>query len=153
MLERIIGNFYGGRFRAFLSYFSVTSQLLLTYFPVISRTFPISQLFLSYFSKISHFLTISGLFLSHFSLLNYFSVTSRLFLIYFSTISQLLLDYFPVISRLFPGNSSSCEEPFLAFRITCLSWFVQQCVLNEANERIRDYIQTEVVVTSFYQLW
>ena len=32
---------------AFLSYFSVTSQLLLTYFPVISRIFPISQLFLN----------------------------------------------------------------------------------------------------------
>ena len=129
-----------------LSYFSLISQLFLEYFPFLNYFSVISYLFLSYFLKIPHFLTISGLFLGHFSLLNYFSVTSRLFLIYFSTISQLLLGYFPVISRLFPGYSSSC-------RIMCLSWFVQQCVLNEANETIRDYFQTEVVVTSFYQLW
>ena len=85
---------YGGRFRAFLSYFSVTSHLFPSYFLNISHFSTISQLFLTYLN--SHFLTISGLFLSQFSLLNYFSVTSRLFLIYFSTISQLLLDYFPV---------------------------------------------------------
>ena len=126
---------YGGGFRGFLSYFSVTSHL-----------FP------SYFSSISHFSVISYLFLENFSFPNYFwsisqsFLTSQLLLSYFSTISLLLLNYFSVTSRLFPVYSSSC-------RITCLSWFAQQCVLNEANETIRDYFQTEVVVASFYQLW
>ena len=44
---------YGGRFRAFLGYFSFISQLLLNYFPDISRLFPISHLFLTYFLFIS----------------------------------------------------------------------------------------------------
>ena len=110
--------------------FSVISQLFLT----------ISQLFLTSFWKTSHFLTaISGLFLTS-QLLSYFSTISHL---YFSTISQLLLNYY----------SSLCEEPFLTLRITYLSLFAQRCVLNEGNETIRDYFRTEVVVTSFYQLW
>ena len=94
----------------------------LTYFP---RIFPSSQLFLSYF------LLISQLFLENFPFPNYFWSISQSFLT-----SQLLLDYFPVNSQLFPSYSSSCEEPM------CLSWFAQQFVLNEANERIRDYFQT-----------
>ena len=107
---------YGGRFRAFLSYFPVTCHLFPCYFPNISHFPTISQLFLSYLSKISHFQTISGLFLSHFLLLDYFASTSQWF---------LKLDYFPVISRLFPGYSSSCEDGFLTFRTTCLTWFAQ----------------------------
>ena len=82
---------YGGRFRAFLSYFPDTSYL-----------FP------SYFSNISHFSTISVisyLFFKNFLLPNYFLsisqsfLTSQLLLGYFSTISHLLLDYFPVTPR------------------------------------------------------
>ena len=128
----------GGQFRAFLSYFSVTSHLFPSYFSNISHFLTISQLFLTYFSKISHFPTISGLFLSNFSLFNYFWTISHLLLNNFSVTSRLV----PVISRLFPDYSSSS-------RITCLSWFAQQCVLNEvlneANETIRDYFQREVV--------
>ena len=105
---------YGGRFRAFLSYFPVTSHLFSSYFSNISHFLTISKLFLSYFLKSSHFPTISGLFLSHFSLLNY-SFTSRLFLIYFSTISQLLLGYFPVTPRrvktVFNIKSSERADP------------------------------------------
>ena len=89
--------FYGGRFRAFLSYFPVTYHLFPSYFSNISHFSVISYLFPSYFLKISHFPIISGLFLSHFSLLNY---TSQLLLDYFSSTSQLFLSYFSTISRL-----------------------------------------------------
>ena len=77
----------GGRFRAFLGYFPVTSHLFPKYFLNISHFLTISQLFFTYFSKISHFQTISGLFL-----------TSQLLLSYFSTISHLLLSHFSTIS-------------------------------------------------------
>ena len=96
-----------------------------------------SHLFPSYFLNISQFSTISQLFLTYFSKISHFQTISGLFLSHFS-----ILNYFSVTSRLVPSSS----------RITCLSWFAQQCVLNEVNETIRDYFQT-VVVTSFYQLW
>ena len=76
--------------------FSVISQLLLTYFPVISQIFPISQLFLSYF------LLISQLFLpfpNYFWYISHFSTTELLHDYFSSTISQLLLDYFLVTPR------------------------------------------------------
>ena len=67
------GPFYGGRFRAFLDYFSVISQLLLNYFSEISRMFPISCLFLTYF------LLISQLFLASQPFLVYFSIIYQIF--------------------------------------------------------------------------
>ena len=87
---------YGGRFRAFLNYFPVTShfnisQFFLEYFLFLNYFSFISYLFLGYFSKISQ------LFLVYFSVISHFSTSSQLLLDYhFSTISQLLLDYFPV---------------------------------------------------------
>ena len=63
---------YGGRFRAFLDYFSVTSQL-----------------FLRNFSNISCFLFISHLFLANFTVISCFSFVSQPFLVYFSIIYQI----------------------------------------------------------------
>ena len=54
---------YGGRFRAFLNYFPVTSRLFPSFFSNISHVSTISHLFLTDFSvisqKISHFPAIS----------------------------------------------------------------------------------------------
>ena len=68
---------YGGRFQAFLDYFSV-----LNYFSEISRIFPVSCLFLTYFLLISQLFLASHLFLNHF-----------LF------ISQLFIRYFPFLNQ------------------------------------------------------
>ena len=126
----------------FLSYFS----LIPCYFSNISHLPTISQLFLSYFSVISQKFPISKLFLVYFSVISYFSTISHLLLSDFSTISQLLLDYFPIISRLFPGYCSSCEDGFLTFRTTCLTWFAQQWSEQDDPWLLK-------AITSFYQLW
>ena len=81
--------------RAFLSYFSVTSQLFCRNFSHISHFSVISQLFLVYFAVISHFSIISHLFLKHFAVISHFSV--RLPTI--SHFSVTLPNYFPVTSR------------------------------------------------------
>ena len=89
---------YGGRFRAFLTYFPSISHLFLHYFP---KNFPfpnyfpvISRLFHSYFSFLNNFLLISQIFPNYFSFpddASHFSVT--------------LPNYFSVISQLFPSES------------------------------------------------
>ena len=81
---------YGGRFRAFLNYFPVTSRLFPSFFSNISHFSTISHLFLTYFSKnfpfLNYFWPISQIFLTSQLLLSYFSTISQLFLSYFSTI-------------------------------------------------------------------
>ena len=59
--------------------FSIISQLLLNYFPDISRSFPISHLFL--------------LFLVYFTVISRFSIISHLFLKCFPNISQIFIIY------------------------------------------------------------
>ena len=62
--------------------FSIISQLLLNYFSVISRIFPVSCLFFTYFLPISQLFLASHLFLNHFSF-----------------ISQLFTRYFPFLNQ------------------------------------------------------
>ena len=91
-------NFYGGRFRAFLTYFPSISHLFLHYFP---KNFPFPN----------YFPVISRLFHSYFSFLNNFSLISQIFPNYFSFpddashFSVTLPNYFSVISQLFPSES------------------------------------------------
>ena len=79
---------YGGRFRAFLTYFPSISHLFLHYFPKISHFPTISRLFHSYFSFLTYFSNTSQLFLISRRCFSFLSYTSQLFLSYFSTISQ-----------------------------------------------------------------
>ena len=86
-------------------FFSLISQVFLTYFFIISLKtsyFPtISQLFPIYFTVISHFSIIPHLFPNYFSFPDHSSRFSVALPNYFSVISQLLLDYFPVKIRIF----------------------------------------------------
>jgi len=101
--KTLLNKYSGGRFRAFLTYFSVISEKFLFYFLVISRIFPISHLFPSVISRL--FLT-SQLF-------------SQLFLSCASHFSVTLLSYFPFLSyasQLFLGYRL---DPSRGFDINC----------------------------------